>query len=170
MYWFQWSKTSFHSSVHIISTAPPSVMQINWQLALSFAFQSIEDHLHYTLYESTVILGELSLLITYAMALVPMFKYVFIAPWANDNGDGNLTKVSLIYQEDSQIIEVEYWPLDHIYKFKNLCRVFWNDLYHPFLSKLIDKTTNSHGIAVFIVHFLRKIDGHRLMVWVFHWN
>ena len=85
-------------------------VQTNWQVTLSLVFQSIgvvygdigTSPLY--VYESTFteginhdqdILGVLSLII-YTIVLVPLLKYVFIVLRANDNGDGKLTKISLI--------------------------------------------------------------------------
>ncbi|CAL5346582.1 unnamed protein product [Camellia sinensis] len=56
------------------------------------------------------ILGVLSLII-YTLLLIPMFKYVFIVPWANDNGDG-YAKVSLIPNEQPEDRQLSNYKLE----------------------------------------------------------
>ncbi|GMP71315.1 hypothetical protein CsSME_00029780 [Camellia sinensis var. sinensis] len=67
------------------------------------------------------ILGVLSLII-YTLLLIPMFKYVFIVSWANDNGDGGTfalyslifryAKVSLIPNEQPEDRQLSNYKLE----------------------------------------------------------
>ena len=79
---------------------------MGWRTTLTLAFQSIGIvygdigtsplYVYASTFTSGIknnddILGVLSLII-YTIVLIPMLKYVFIVLWANDNGNGKISK------------------------------------------------------------------------------
>ncbi|KAK6922481.1 Potassium transporter [Dillenia turbinata] len=126
-----WAELKRVDSLHLeagrVSYATAShSSKVNWSTTLSLAFQSIGvvygDIGTSPLYvfastfpggirDTNDILGVLSLII-YTLALVPMLKYVFIVLWANDNGDGEYAKVSLIPNHQPEDRELSNYKLD----------------------------------------------------------
>ncbi|KAF5944659.1 hypothetical protein HYC85_018736 [Camellia sinensis] len=68
----------------------------------------------YEISHSEDILGVLSLII-YTLLLIPMFKYVFIVSWANDNGDGTEAMFADLGHFNVRAVRVSNSALSSIY-------------------------------------------------------